>query len=38
MSNEAKCPFPSHAGSHTAVVQLANATWWPQQLNLKMLH
>ena len=38
MSNEAKCPFPGHAGSHTAAVQLANATWWPQQLNLKMLH
>ena len=38
MSNEAKCPVRGHAGSHTAAVQLANGTWWPQQLNLKMLH
>jgi len=33
MSTEAKCPFrPTQAGAPT------NATWWPKQLNLKILH
>jgi len=33
MSTEAKCPFrPTQAGAQT------NADWWPNQLNLKMLH
>ncbi len=33
MSTEAKCPFkPSAAAAH------ANADWWPNQLNLKVLH
>ncbi len=33
MSTEAKCPFrPTQAGAPT------NATWWPNQLNLKILH
>jgi len=33
MSTEAKCPFrPTQAGAAT------NATWWPNQLNLKILH
>jgi catalase-peroxidase len=38
MSNQAKCPFSGHAGSHTASAAPSNATWWPNQLNLKMLH
>jgi catalase-peroxidase len=38
MSTEAKCPFAGGAGSHTASGAPSNATWWPQQLNLKMLH
>ena len=37
MSNEAKCPFP-HAAQTTAAKTSANPNWWPNQLNLKMLH
>ena len=33
MSTESKCPFS--AGAHKA---RANAQWWPDQLNLSMLH
>src|SRR5271167_5449 len=33
MSSEAKCPF-----THTAAGATANADWWPNQLNLKILH
>lgn len=33
MSNESKCPFNHTAGSGTA-----NKDWWPNQLNLKILH
>ncbi len=33
MSTEAKCPF-----THTAAGTTANADWWPNQLNLKILH
>jgi len=39
MSNEAKCPFPGGAGKHTlAGGARTNADWWPNQLNLKILH
>ena len=38
MITESKCPFSAGAGSHTVAGQPSNATWWPQQLNLKMLH
>jgi catalase-peroxidase len=38
MSNEAKCPFAGGAGSHVVAGSPANANWWPNQLNLKMLH
>ncbi len=40
MSNESKCPFAGGAGSHTKVVSgsQTNADWWPNQLNLKILH
>ena len=38
MSTEAKCPFSGGAGSHTVSAAPANASWWPNQLNLKMLH
>ncbi|MGH8049173.1 MAG: catalase/peroxidase HPI [Arenimonas sp.] len=37
MSNESKCPF-SGAGSHTVSTGQTNASWWPNQLNLKILH
>src|SRR2546425_517391 len=33
MSTEAKCPF-----THTADGARSNRDWWPNQLNLKMLH
>jgi catalase-peroxidase len=35
MANEAKCPF---SGTRTTVAAQANADWWPNQLNLKILH
>jgi catalase-peroxidase len=37
MSTESKCPFAGGAGSHTVAGAPSNATWWPDQLNLKML-
>lgn len=33
MSNESKCPFHQTAGGGTS-----NRDWWPDQLNLKILH
>ena len=33
---EAKCPFTG--GAHTAAGARTNAGWWPEQLNLKILH
>jgi catalase-peroxidase len=33
VSTEAKCPF-----THTAAGASTNADWWPNQLNLKILH
>ncbi|MBT8767029.1 catalase/peroxidase HPI [Metapseudomonas boanensis] len=38
MSDEAKCPFSGGAGKHTAAAGPTNADWWPNQLNLKVLH
>jgi catalase-peroxidase len=38
MTTEPKCPFAGGAGSHTVSGAPTNAGWWPQQLNLKMLH
>ncbi len=38
MSSEAKCPFSGQAAQHTAAGARSNAAWWPQQLNLKVLH
>jgi catalase-peroxidase len=38
MSNEAKCPFSGGASKHTVAGAPANADWWPNQLNLKILH
>jgi catalase-peroxidase len=37
-SSEAKCPFASGARKHTVSGGPTNATWWPNQLNLKVLH
>jgi catalase-peroxidase len=38
MSNEPKCPFAGGAGSHVVSGAPNNTTWWPNQLNLKILH
>lgn len=41
MSNldvETKCPVMGAKQRHTAAGALSNADWWPNQLNLKMLH
>ncbi|MDR6890555.1 MULTISPECIES: catalase/peroxidase HPI [Variovorax] len=38
MSEENKCPFPGHARTHSFSGAPANSDWWPNQLNLKLLH
>ncbi|HVO06826.1 MAG TPA: catalase/peroxidase HPI [Burkholderiaceae bacterium] len=39
MSSEAKCPFSGAANTHTmAAGGQGNRNWWPNQLNLAMLH
>jgi len=38
MSFETNCPFSSSALKHTAAGSPTNANWWPDQLNLKILH
>jgi catalase-peroxidase len=37
-SSEAKCPFPHGALRHTVAGTPANESWWPDQLNLGILH
>jgi len=39
MANESKCPFSGGATApHTAAGARTTANWWPNQLNVKMLH
>jgi len=38
MTNESKCPVLGGSNRHTAVGATANQHWWPNQLNLKVLH
>jgi len=38
MSNEQKCPFAGMHGAKTALGTRSNRDWWPQQLNLGILH
>ncbi len=38
MSTEAKCPVMSGSRKHTVAGATTNADWWPNQLNLKILH
>jgi catalase-peroxidase len=38
MLSEAKCPFSNGARKHALGGTQANANWWPNQLNLKILH
>ena len=37
-STEPKCPVMGGAGGHTAAGAQTNVDWWPNQLNLKILH
>ena len=37
-SSGGKCPFTNPSHRHTAAGALSNSDWWPNQLNLKMLH
>ncbi len=36
MTTESKCPFPN--GTQSAVTARSNRDWWPNQLNLAVLH
>ncbi|TCT21527.1 catalase/peroxidase HPI [Thiobaca trueperi] len=38
MSNESKCPFAGAHGARTTVAAQSNQDWWPNKLNLKILH
>jgi catalase-peroxidase len=38
LGEEAKCPFSNGARKHALAGTLDNASWWPDQLNLKILH
>ena len=38
MTAESKCPVLGGSHRHTAVGATANQHWWPNQLNLKVLH
>ncbi len=38
MSGESKCPFAGAHGAPTTVGSQSNRDWWPNQLNLKILH
>jgi catalase-peroxidase len=38
MTTEMKCPFSGGARSHAVASAQTTADWWPNQLNLKILH
>lgn len=38
MSDESKCPFTGHHGSNALKGMQSNRDWWPNQLNLRILH
>jgi len=38
MSSEAKCPFGAVVGSRTHASLRSNTDWWPNRLNVQMLH
>lgn len=38
MSGESQCPVTGGGKRHTAAGAFGNANWWPNQLNLKILH
>jgi catalase-peroxidase len=38
MSNESKCPFAGMHGARTTAGAQSNRDWWPNQLNVRILH
>ena len=38
MDGSGKCPFAGASQRHTAAGAMSNDEWWPEQLNLKILH
>ncbi len=38
MSSETKCPFAAMHGARTTAGAQSNSDWWPNRLNLKILH
>jgi catalase-peroxidase len=38
MESESRCPFSGGARQHAVAGARTNAAWWPNQLNLKILH
>ena len=38
MTNEAKCPYSGAAIKQATAAARSNTHWWPEQLNLKVLH
>jgi catalase-peroxidase len=38
MATESKCPVAGSARKHALAGAQTNAGWWPNQLNLKVLH
>ena len=38
MDFDSKCPFAGNVTKNTAAGSQDNANWWPEQLNLKILH
>jgi len=38
MNEDSKCPVTGSAHKHTAGRGTSNRDWWPNQLNLKILH
>jgi catalase-peroxidase len=38
MSSEEKCPFHSTLGARTTAAHRSNSDWWPNRLNIKILH
>ncbi len=37
-NSEGKCPFAPASQKHTSQGVHSNSEWWPNQLNLKILH
>jgi catalase-peroxidase len=38
MNDETKCPVMGHTDKNAVVLEMTNRLWWPNQLNLKILH